>query len=147
MSSGMFGWRDSSRLGLALQAMSIAGSLIFSPAVFAADEHAHDSKSAQPKAEQVIHQLAGPQLWDRMMEEVKKQQEFVNKKGGYASGADSHMMQQGILLVAEDAAKVSVTGDSAARRVLRSRHTASRPSASRSRSVGSWITIPATCTC
>jgi len=41
MSNGMFGWRDSGRLGLALQAVTIAGGLVCSPAVFAADEHAH----------------------------------------------------------------------------------------------------------
>jgi FtsP/CotA-like multicopper oxidase with cupredoxin domain len=100
------------RLGMALQAVPIAGSLIFSSAAFAADEHANHGSAGQPQAEKVIHQPGGPVLWERMMEEVKRQQEFVNKKGGYASGADSHMMQQGVLLVADDPAKVSVTAGS-----------------------------------
>ena len=40
MSSKSFGWRNSNRLADVLQAVAIAGGLIFSPAVFAADEHA-----------------------------------------------------------------------------------------------------------
>src|ERR1051326_7802586 len=100
MSSRIFGWSDSGRLTMALQAVSIAGSLVFSPALFAADEHSQHGASAQPSASNVVYQAAGPEMHDRMMKEVALQQEFVNKKGGYASGADSHMMQQGVLLVA-----------------------------------------------
>src|SRR6266545_1806053 len=109
MSSRFGGWRDSGRFTIGLQAMSIAGSLMFSPASFAADEHSQHGASAKPSASNVVYQAAGPEMHDRMMKEVARQQEFVNTKGGYASGADSHMMQQGVLLVADDPTKVAVT--------------------------------------
>ena len=81
MSSRMFGWRNSSRLADALQAIAIAGGLIFSPVAFAADEHASHGSQSKPTAENVIYQAGGGVLHDRMMEEVKRQQEFINKKG------------------------------------------------------------------
>jgi FtsP/CotA-like multicopper oxidase with cupredoxin domain len=43
------------------------------------------------------------------MEEVKRRQEAIGQKGGYSTGANSHMLQQGVLLVAEDPTKVAVT--------------------------------------
>jgi len=49
MSSQSFSWRESGRLANALQAIAIAGGLIFSPAAFAADEHAqHGAGAAGP---------------------------------------------------------------------------------------------------
>lgn len=85
--------------------------LVISSQVLAAEglHRAHSSGGeGAAKAEQVIYREGGSVLHDRMMEEVKRQQEYVRQKGGYATGANNHMMQQGVLLVADDPSKVTV---------------------------------------
>ena len=57
-------------------------------------------------------------LHDRMMEEIKRQQEAIGQKGGYRTGANSHMLQQGVLLVAEDPTKSPSLPGSVVRRML-----------------------------
>ena len=63
----------------------------------------------EASTEKVIYREGGAVLHDRMMEEVKRQQEAIGQKGGYSTGANSHMLQQGVLLVAEDPTKVAVS--------------------------------------
>jgi hypothetical protein len=83
--------------------------LAVTPLAWAAEQHGqHGSTTGPASAEKVIYREGGSVLHDRMMEEVKRQQDFIREKGGYTSGADSHMLQQGVLLVAEDPAKVAV---------------------------------------
>jgi hypothetical protein len=105
------GRHRSAKTALVLQSLLFVGSLIAAPLGLAADQHSkHGSADQQASAEQVIYREGGPILHDRMMEEVKRQQEFIGKKGGYSAGADSHMLQQGVLLVADDPSKVAVGG-------------------------------------
>jgi hypothetical protein len=88
----------------------MASGLAVTPMAWAAEQHGHHGSVEPASAKKVIYREGGSVLHDRMMEEIKRQQEFIGKKGGYSTGADSHMMQQGVLLVAEDSDKVSVTG-------------------------------------
>ncbi|TKB88974.1 MAG: hypothetical protein E8D40_15485 [Nitrospira sp.] len=88
----------------------MASGLAVTPMVWAAEQHDHHSSVDQASAKKVVHRAGGSILHDRMMEEVKRQQDFMGTKGGYSTGADSHMLQQGVLLVAEDSAKVTVAG-------------------------------------
>ncbi|MCE7977754.1 MAG: hypothetical protein DYH03_11545 [Nitrospira sp. NTP1] len=101
--------RYAKRVAAGLPMALLASSLLAAPLGLAADRHSHGSDDSAASAEKVIYREGGSVLHDRMMDEVKRQQEFVGQKGGYASGANSHMMQQGVLLVAEDPGKVSVT--------------------------------------
>ena len=95
---------------LRFQILALASCLAFAPIGFAAERHNHQGNAEQASAEKVIYREGGSILHDRMMDEIKRQQEFIGKKGGYSAGAGSHMMQQGVLLVAEDPDKVSVAG-------------------------------------
>jgi len=91
-----------------LLSMLLASSLLTTPMGLAADQHTHHGDMGEASAEKVIYREGGAVLHDRMMEEVKRQQESIGQKGGYSTGANSHMLQQGVLLVAEDPTKVSV---------------------------------------
>ncbi len=93
---------------LRFQSLALASSLAFAPMGFAAERHNHQGDAGQTSAEKVIYREGGSILHDRMMDEVKRQQEFIGEKGGYSNGANSHMLQQGVLLVAEDPSKVAV---------------------------------------
>ena len=103
--------RKLKRSGVALifQIVPLAGSLLMTPMGLAADQHTHHGDVGEASAEKVIYREGGAMLHDRMMEEVKRQQEAIGQKGGYSTGANSHMLQQGVLLVAEDPTKVAVT--------------------------------------
>jgi hypothetical protein len=74
-----------------------------------ADQHIHHGDVGEVSAEKVIYREGGAMLHDRMMQEIKRQQESIGMKGGYNTGVNSHMLQQGVLLVAEDQTKVSVS--------------------------------------
>lgn len=91
-----------------LQSLALASSLAFAPIGFAAERHNHQGSAEQTSTHKVIYREGGPILHDRMMDEVKRQQEFIGKKGGYSAGANSHMLQQGVLLVADDPEKVAI---------------------------------------
>jgi len=103
--------RKSKRSGVALilQIIPLAGSLLMAPMGLAADQHPHHGDAGEASAEKVIYREGGAMLHDRMMEEVKRQQEAIGQKGGYSTSANSHMLQQGVLLVAEDPTKVAVS--------------------------------------
>ena len=88
----------------------MASGLAVTPMAWAAEQQGHHGSVEQASAKKVIYREGGSVLHDRMMEEIKRQQEFIGKKGGYSTGANSHMMQQGVLLVADDPDKVTVTG-------------------------------------
>ncbi|MEO5632217.1 MAG: multicopper oxidase domain-containing protein, partial [Nitrospiraceae bacterium] len=88
--------------------MLLTSSLLTTPMGLAADQHTHHGDMGEASAEKVIYREGGAVLHDRMMEEVKRQQESIGQKGGYSPGANSHMLQQGVLLVTEDPTKVSV---------------------------------------
>jgi len=91
-----------------LPAALLAGSLLAAPMGLAAEQHRHGGDGGEASTEKVIYREGGSVLHDRMMEEVKRQQEYIGQKGGYSTGANSHMLQQGVLLVAEDPEKVAV---------------------------------------
>ena len=97
------------RMAAMLPAALFAGSLLTTSIGLAADQHSHHGDVGEASAEKVIYREGGAVLHDRMMEEVKRQQEAIGLKGGYSTGANSHMLQQGVLLVAEDPTKVSVS--------------------------------------
>ena len=97
------------RMAAMLLAALFAGSLLTTPIGLAADQHSHHGDVGEASAEKVIYREGGAVLHDRMMEEVKRQQEAIGLKGGYSTGANSHMLQQGVLLVVEDPTKVSVS--------------------------------------
>ncbi|HEX6826250.1 MAG TPA: hypothetical protein VF077_08040, partial [Nitrospiraceae bacterium] len=101
--------RKRSGVALILQIVPLVGSLLTAPMGLAADEHIHDGELGKASAEKVIYREGGAMLHDRMMEEIKRQQEAIGQKGGYSTGANSHMLQQGVLLVAEDPTKIAVT--------------------------------------
>jgi len=96
-------------VALILQIIPLAGSLLMTPMGLAADQHPHHGDVGEASGEKVIYREGGAMLHDRMMEEVKRQQEAIGQKGGYSTGANSHMLQQGVLLVAEDPSKIAVT--------------------------------------
>src|SRR5262245_48705243 len=74
---------------LILQSLLFAGSLLAAPLGLAADQHSnHGSVDQQGSAEKIIYREGGAILHDRMMEEIKRQQEFIGKKGGYSNGAN-----------------------------------------------------------
>ncbi len=104
-----YSWRQR-RVGVMLrfQSLALASSLAFAPIGFAAERHSHQGDTGERSAQKVIYREGGSILHDRMMDEIKRQQEFIREKGGYTSGANSHMLQQGVLLVAEDPSKVAV---------------------------------------
>jgi hypothetical protein len=87
----------------------LVSSLLTAPMGLAADQHSQHGDIGEASAEKVIYREGGGILHDRMMEEVKRQQEAIGQKGGYSTGANSHMLQQGVLLVAEDPTKVAVS--------------------------------------
>lgn len=95
------------RRAAALPAALLASSLLTAPLGLALEQHSHQS-GGETSAEKVIYREGGSVLHDRMMDEVKRQQEYIGQKGAYSTGANSHMLQQGVLLVAEDPAKVAV---------------------------------------
>src|SRR5512142_285212 len=97
---------------LRFQSLALASSLAFAPIGFAAERHNHQESAGQASTQKVVYREGGSILHDRMMEEIKRQQDFIGTKGGYSNGANSHMMQQGVLLVAEDPDKVAVTDGS-----------------------------------
>jgi manganese oxidase len=98
-----------SGVALILQTIPLAGSLLMTPMGLAADQHLHNGDVGEASTEKVIYREGGAMLHDRMMEEIKRQQEAIGQKGGYSTGANSHMLQQGVLLVAEDPTKIAVT--------------------------------------
>lgn len=98
-----------SGVALILQIVPLVGSLLMTPMGMAADQPTHHGDAEEASAEKVIYREGGAMLHDRMMEEVKRQQEAIGQKGGYSTGANSHMLQQGVLLVAEDPTKIAVT--------------------------------------
>ena len=85
----------------------------------AADESSHHGNVGEASAEKVIYREGGSILHGRMMEEIKRQQEYIGQKGAYAAGSNNHMLQQGVLLVAEDSSKVTVGSGQGARRMHR----------------------------
>ena len=93
-----------------LLSLVLTSGLAVTPMAWAAEQHGHQGSTEQAAAKKVIYREGGAVLHDRMMDEIKRQQEFIGKKGGYSIGANGHMMQQGVLLVADDPDKVSVTG-------------------------------------
>ncbi len=97
------------RMAASLPAALFVSSLLTVPMGLAADQPTHHGDMGKASTEKVIYREGGAILHDRMMEEVKRQQEAIGKKGGYSTGANSHMLQQGVLLVAEDPAKISVS--------------------------------------
>ena len=96
------------RMAASLPAALLVSSLLTTPMGLAADQHTNHGDVGEAPAEKVIYREGGAVLHDRMMEEVKRQQESIGQKGGYSPGANSHMLQQGVLLVTEDPTKVSV---------------------------------------
>ena len=100
--------RRAQRVAAGLPAALLVSSLLTAPLGLALDQHSHQGGEGQTSAEKVIYREGGSVLHDRMMEEVKRQQEYVGQKGAYSTGANSHMLQQGVLLVAEDPEKVAV---------------------------------------
>jgi hypothetical protein len=97
------------RVAASLPAALLVSSLLTTPMGLAADQPTHHGDMGEASSEKVIYREGGAVLHDRMMEEVKRQQEFIGQKGGYSTGANSHMLQQGVLLVAEDPTKVVVS--------------------------------------
>jgi hypothetical protein len=97
------------RMAASLPAALLVSSLLTTPMGLAADQHTHHGDMGEASSEKVIYREGGGVLHDRMMEEVRRQQEFIGQKGGYSTGANSHMLQQGVLLVAEDPTKVVVS--------------------------------------
>ena len=105
--------RRRSGAALILQSVLLVGSLVVAsgwpaPMAMAEDQHSHNGNVGEASADKVIYREGGSVLHDRMMEEIKRQQEYIGQKGAYAAGSNNHMLQQGVLLVAEDADKVSV---------------------------------------
>ncbi len=49
---------------------------------WAAEPHGHQGSAEQVPAKKVIYREGGSVLHDRMMDEIKRQQEFIGKKGG-----------------------------------------------------------------
>ncbi|MBI3809779.1 MAG: hypothetical protein HY284_04890, partial [Nitrospirae bacterium] len=106
MSSKSFGWRDSGRLADALQAIAIAGGLIFSPAVFAADEHAsHEAGQTSPAwAEKLKGQTVVEDAMEgradravkvdlqhqRLMRQMESQAQAQGTSGGYNTMSSMH---------------------------------------------------------
>src|SRR6266496_6172895 len=106
MSSQFWGWRDSSRWAIALQAVAIAGSLVCTPAAFAADEHAHHAMGAaspgwaeQLKGQTIIENTMEGRpdraqqvdlQHQRLMQQMDAQAEGQQTSGGYNTMSTMH---------------------------------------------------------
>ncbi len=66
---------------LRFQSLALASSLAFAPMGFAAERHDHQGNAGQTSAQKVIYREGGSILHDRMMDEVKRQQEFIRDEG------------------------------------------------------------------
>src|SRR6266487_121912 len=130
MSSQFGGWRDFGRWAIALQAVTIAGSLVCAPAVFAADEHAqHATGAASPGwAEQLKGQTIVENAMEgrpdraqkvdlqhqRLMQQMDAQADGQRTSGGYNTMSTMHqfMGQDGasFLLAADNKSEPVLSG-------------------------------------
>src|SRR6266498_3818070 len=130
MSSQFWGWRDSSRWAIALQAVAIAGSLVCTPAAFAADEHAHHAMGAASPgwAEQLKGQTIVENAMEgrpdraqkvdlqhqRLMQQIETQAQGQWTAGGYNTMSTMHQYagQEGasFLLASDSKAEPVATG-------------------------------------
>ena len=130
MSSQLGGWGDSGRWAIALQAVTIAGSLVCTPAVFAADEHAsHAAAGNSPAwAEQLKGQTVMENVLEghpdrpmkvdlqhqRLMRQIESQAQSQETSGGYNSMSTMHQYagQEGasFLLASDNKTEPIATG-------------------------------------
>ena len=72
------------RMAASLPVALFVSSLLIVPMGLAADQHTHHGDVGEASTEKVIYREGGAVLHDRMMEEVKRQQEAIGQKGGIA---------------------------------------------------------------
>ena len=126
MSTMLGRWRYG-RLGLALQAVTIAGSLVCLPAAFAADEHAHhaDGNTSPAWAEQLKGQTIIENAIEgrpdraqkvdlqhqRLMRQIEAQAQAQWTSGGYNTMSTMHQFDgQGYLLASQPGEPVKMDG-------------------------------------